>query len=91
MDKEAADACNSFYIEKVIKLNGKLKDSITDNPEADNANCVGTALVKRALAELKPKVAIGVEDILITVIKAAWDPLAIIIVHLINCIVKTGN
>ncbi|QQP40224.1 Hypothetical protein FKW44_014204, partial [Caligus rogercresseyi] len=50
--------------------------------------CVGTALVKRPLAELEPKVAVGVDGIPITIIKAAWDPRVIPIVHLINRIVK---
>ena len=98
-DKDAANFCNNFYIDKVRALradmsNGAPPSSFSDpyfedNREAFKFCCVGVAEVRKALSALDAKTSVGVDGIPITVYKAGWGALAIPLVHIINLIITT--
>ena len=95
-DQEAADASNDFFVEKVVKLRSKmssqgaLKGRVTDR-DSFRFHCVGIATLRRSLLKLKPKLSYGLDRVPIKVIKEAFEPLALPLVHLTNLIIKTGK
>ena len=119
-DEQAANLCNEFYIEKVIKLRENIKShsktkhgtpaasSVTSSKNLSQSpnmrhilteapaggsfrfHNVGIATVRRALGKLKAKPTCGVDEVPITVYKAAWTPLASPLVHVINLVINNG-
>ena len=95
-DMEAAEKCNSHYIEKVIKLREHVnhqptfetKDLATQKFSYHN---VGTAIVRRALKKMQAKPSCGVDTVPILVYKAAQEALLLPIVHIVNLILQKGE
>ena len=95
-DREAATMANNYYIEKV----NRLRENVNSHPIATaempkdtgfRFHCVGTAAVKRALQKLALKTAVGVDNVPITVFKAAWSALAMPLVHVVNLVITKGE
>ena len=94
-EQEAADKMNEFFREKVLNLRSRMnsKPSEKVTPMTGNTfsfNCVGVATLRRALKELKPKVSYGLDGVPITVIKLAFENLALPLVHTTNLILSSG-
>ena len=95
-NSESADMLNDFYVEKVKTL----RQSITSNCPPKNSSpneggfeffCVGVHAVRKALNQLSPKTALGVDKVPITAYKAGWDNLTTPLVHLVNLVIRTGQ
>ena len=94
-DQQAADKCNTFYKEKVLKL----RQDVNSQPIFKKKNLdipmfsfhsVGTSIVRNALKKIKSKPACGVDKIPIIVYKSAQEALLLPLVHVVNLILKTG-
>ena len=95
-DQEAADKCNDYFVEKVVNLRSKMSRQCTNNQRASEGDsfrfhCVGIATLRKALLKLKTKLSYGLDGVPITVIKEAFEPLALPLVHLTNLVIKTGK
>ena len=97
--EEAANLCNNYYIEKVAKLRQNMPSRPAGSTAGNGSQCnsnfgfrpVGVAHVRRALAKLEAKTAVGIDGIPITVYKAAEAALALPLVHIINLIITTST
>ena len=101
-DEEASNQCNQFYIEKIRKLRDNLKKeadvendtnlSVVNAVKARDSEfqfcCIGTKDIKKAISQLSAKNAVGVDDIPVTVYKAAISVLALPLTHVINLIIE---
>ena len=94
--KEAADSCNTYYIEKVLNLRKDLKSnmSLKEAISSDTGfkfHCIGTKALKNALHSLQNKSSVGIDKIPITVFKAGWSALALPLVHIVNTVIRSGK
>ena len=65
--------------------------AVTSSEEGFTFHITGIQEVKKALWQLPPKTALGVDKIPITAYKAAWGPLAMPIVHVVNLVIQSGQ
>ena len=95
-NEEAANAANDYYVQKVLTLRQGLNASCPPKAVAPSEagfafHSTGTQGVKKALWQLPPKTALGVDRIPITAYKAAFCPLAMPIVHVVNLVIRSGQ
>ena len=94
-EQEAADKMNEFFVQKVLNLRSSISsrpaEKVTSKAgDTFSFHSVGVATLRRALKELKPNVSYRLDGVPITIIKVAFETLALPLVHLTNLTIGAG-
>ena len=94
-DLAAANECNRWFIQKVKNLRDNMKSKPAPKGKSParatfSFHNIGVATARQALKKLKTKHSHGLDNVPITIYKAAFEALALPLVHLTNQIITTG-